>query len=180
MTVFYIAALLISIHTDAETLKKFEIITDKEKTCVYAPEAKTEAEKKIILIEAAKSFLKTSITSAKTRQLCLAFIKPTSDDPNHSASIVNAYSYPGSGFEIVDPGNVSWTSVGQEVKFQVTLNRGFERADAFAFVSSMVNHINTECSVNDDVEGCVPNMENVRKLIHRDLKIKSHPLDGIF
>ena len=44
----------------------------------------------------------------------------------------------------------------------------------------MVDYLNGEgCSIEDEIEGCLADPTKVKSLIHRDLKIKSHPLDRL-
>ncbi len=170
---------LVHAESVSETLKAFEIIDANEEYCVFAPAAKTEDEKRATLIAAAKSFLRNGKNSDKGSELCLAFIKPTSTNPRHLLSRINAYSYPGGGAESVAPGKVSWVVKEGRYSYSVALGEGYERADAFQYISLMVDHLKVECSIDDEIEGCRPDLTKVESLIHRDLKIKSHPLDRL-
>ena len=64
--------------------------------------------------------------------------------------------------------------------YSVSLGEGYERADAFQYVSLMVDYLNGKgCSIEDEIEGCRADPTKVKSLIHKDLKIKSHPLDRL-
>ncbi len=171
---------LVHAESISETVKPFEIIDANEKYCVFAPAAKTEDEKRATLIAAAKAFLRNGKNSDKGAELCLAFIKPTSTNPAYLLSRINAYSFPGGGAESVAPGKVSWVVKEGKYLYSVSLGEGYERADAFRYVSLMVGYLNGEaCSINDEIEGCLADPAKVKSLIHKDLEIKSHPLDRL-
>lgn len=154
--------------------EKYEFITDTKSTCVFAPLAKSEAEKKKVLEAAAMDFIKKKQLN-QTHELCLAFIKPETPD-----SVINSYGYPGSGFETINPGKISWIFVGTKPQFKIVLNPGYEMGDAYQFIQSMLKHLKGDgCRIKDDVEGCLPDMRKVKELIHHDLKIQTHPLDTI-
>lgn len=175
-----ICALVLQAHSKSNE-KPFEILHYPERTCVFAPEAKTKDEKQTTLIAAAKKFLKDERQSKGVFELCLAYIKPKSNGHYSGATYINSYGYPGSGFETIDPGKVTWSRESNNVDFQVTLNEGYERADSYLFVSAMLKHLsgNEACTIKDEIEGCLTDMNKVKQLIHKDLGVKTHPLDRL-
>ncbi len=179
--IFLILFVPFFVHAEStsEAVKAFEIIDARERSCVFAPAARTGDEKRATLIAAAKSFLRNGKNSDRGAELCLAFIKPTSTNPAHLLSRINAYSFPGGGAESVAPGKVSWVVKEGRYSYSVSLGEGYERADAFQYVSLMVDHLKVECSIDDEIEGCRADLTKVKSLIHKDLKIKNHPLDRL-
>lgn len=161
-------------------LREYQIISDKNKTCILAPEAKTKEEKIATFTFAAESYLAGQKTTKKEGTLCLAFIKPTSKDTGNVNSIINAYSYPGGGYETVKPGYVKWTKTGASFSYKVVMKKGYDVSTAYEYVQLMLKYVRGEgCSIEDEIEGCVTDFDVVAKLIHRDLGIKSHPLDKV-
>lgn len=145
--------------------KPFEILSYPEKKCVFAPSAKTKEEKTATMIAAAKKLLSNSLDAKGFKELCLAFIKP---EGKYSGGVyINAYGYPGSGFETINPGKITWSTVNNNTDYQVLINEGFERPDSYQFVQSMLRHLkdNIACNVKDEVEGCLPPISTVFILI---------------
>ena len=175
-----VCAFALQVHSKSNE-KSFEILYYPEKKCVFAPEAKTKSEKQTTLIAAAKKFLKDGRETKGVFELCLAYIKPKAEGSYSGAAYINAYGYPGSGLETVDPGKVTWSRETNNVYFQVTINEGYERADSYLFVNAMLKHLrgNEACTIKDEIEGCLPHMNKVKQLIHKDLGVKNHPLDKL-
>jgi hypothetical protein len=179
-----ILILLIPFLAHAEStsgeVKAFEILHAKKRHCVFAPEAKTEEEKRATLIAAAKSFIENGKKSDSAAELCMAFVRPTSTKPHHHLSSINSYSFPGGGAESVAPGKVSWAMKDGEYVFSVSIGEGYEGADAYQYVSLMIDYLNGEgCTVEDEIEGCLADLAIVKSLIHKELRIKDHPLDKL-
>ncbi|RYZ75737.1 MAG: hypothetical protein EOP05_07035 [Proteobacteria bacterium] len=159
--------------------KPFRIISDKTKSCVLAPTAKTELEKRAVLIAAASDYaLKNpeKMKAGKENELCLAFLAN-----EESGEPINVWTPQGSPQQMVEPGSIKWTQASNEPV--VTINPGFEREDAETYVvtlASVVGPSGKACvRTNKKAKTCKPDYKLALKLIHEQLKVTEHPLDWL-
>jgi hypothetical protein len=150
--------------------KPYEFVSDKTKTCVYAPLAKTELEKRSVLTAAANDFLLKN-RDTNVRELCLAFIKPEAP-----LNQINAYTS-GSAIETLEPGKIAWTSAADAPVIEIT--HGFEREDAGTYIDALVRAVNGKACVKKASKKCTPDFKKALKLVHDELKVNEHPLDWI-
>lgn len=152
--------------------KPFRLISDKSKTCVYAPTAKTELEKRAVLIAGASEFGKTAKGNGPF-ELCLAFL--ANED---TGKAINTWSAPGVPEQTLEPGTVTWTAEATEPK--VVIHPGYERDDADTYIQALVASLNgVACVGKKGAKTCKPNYKKALEVVHKEVGVKEHPLDWL-
>lgn len=162
--------------------KPYVLISDKTKTCVLAPTAKTENEKRAVLVAAASEYsIKNAAKNAEEikssgaeQELCLAYLAN-----QESGEPINTWKAPGVPEHSVEPGFVKWKNDSKEPV--VTINPGFEREDADTYVVALASVMNGKACVRarKQAKNCKPDFKLALKLIHDQLKVTEHPLDWL-
>lgn len=152
--------------------KPYRLLKDKTKTCVFAPTAATELEKRAVLIAGANEFGKTAKGDGPF-ELCLALI------PNESnGREINTYTLPGKPDQSIDPGGIKWSASSNAP--EVTLHPGYEREDAATYIAAMVASLNGKaCKGKKGSKTCKPDYKKALEIIHAEVGVKEHPLDWL-
>ncbi len=163
---------LVAPQVPVSQTKPYRLISDKTKTCVYAPTARTELEKRAVLIAGANEFGKTA-KGPGPFELCLAILAN-----EENGKPINSWSYPGHPDQEIDPGSISWTAEAKEPK--VVIHPGYEREDAATYIAALVSSLNGKACVKPKgAKACKPDYKKALEIVHTEVGVKEHPLDWL-